>query len=80
MNTRPKTLDHTPPDTLAEEFRSLVEARRLLAEAEARSVMAARRNGWSWTKVGAALGVTKQSAWERFRHLTAGDPAGTVAA
>lgn len=28
----------------------------------------ARRRGLSWTQIGEALGVTRQSAWERFAH------------
>jgi hypothetical protein len=30
-----------------------------------------RADGASWQAVGAALGITRQSAWERFRHLDA---------
>lgn len=29
-------------------------------------VSTARRSGKSWTEIGAALGVSKQAAWERF--------------
>jgi hypothetical protein len=29
----------------------------------------ARAAGASWQQVGSALGITRQSAWERFRHL-----------
>jgi hypothetical protein len=34
-------------------------------------VLGMRTVGASWQAIGAALGVTRQSAWERFRHLTA---------
>jgi biotin operon repressor len=33
-------------------------------------VRRARAGGASWQVVGAALGITRQSAWERFRHLS----------
>jgi hypothetical protein len=37
------------------------------AEADLRSwVHELRRRGVIWTKIGEALGVTRQSAWERF--------------
>ncbi|HZE30194.1 MAG TPA: ClpX C4-type zinc finger protein [Actinoallomurus sp.] len=37
------------------------------AEADLRSwVQALRRRGVTWIKIGEALGVTRQSAWERF--------------
>ena len=37
------------------------------AEADLRSwVQELRRRGVTWTKIGEALGVTRQSAWERF--------------
>lgn len=34
-------------------------------------IIAARRAGATWTQIGEALGTTKQSAWERYRHLDA---------
>src|SRR5690349_276255 len=36
-----------------------------------RYVQQARAAGASWQRIGAALGITRQSAWERFRHLPA---------
>jgi hypothetical protein len=35
-------------------------------------VRQARAEGASWQQVGSALGITRQSAWERFRHLGTG--------
>lgn len=43
--------------------------RRLLDEAEVRVVRAARKGGVSWSEISAPLGITKQSAWERWRDL-----------
>jgi hypothetical protein len=37
------------------------------AEADLRSwVQELRRRGVTWTKIGEGLGITRQSAWERF--------------
>jgi transposase-like protein len=43
--------------------------RRLLDEAELEAVRAARRRGRSWAEIATKLGVTRQSAWERWRDL-----------
>jgi hypothetical protein len=40
--------------------------RSLLARAEINAVTTARAAGKSWAEVAASLGITKQSAWERF--------------
>ena len=42
-------------------------------------VRQARASGASWQQVGSALGITRQSAWERFRHLPGCEEKGTVA-
>jgi biotin operon repressor len=61
---------------LARESRSLERCglRRAQLSQEARHrlddyVRHARAAGASWQQVGSALGITRQSAWERFRHL-----------
>lgn len=38
----------------------------LVEQHEARAVDLAREQGASWTDVGAALGISRQAAWERF--------------
>ena len=45
---------------------------RRLDEARPRLVLAARDAGASWADVGAALGMTKQGAWDLYRSLEAG--------
>ena len=40
---------------------------------------AMRAAGASWQAIGAALGITRQSAWERFRHLSADTAKGATA-
>jgi PASTA domain len=43
--------------------------RRLLDQAELAAVRTARRHGKSWAEIATLLGVTRQSAWERWRDL-----------
>ncbi|HWB67015.1 MAG TPA: PASTA domain-containing protein [Mycobacteriales bacterium] len=43
--------------------------RRVLDQAELAAVRAARQHGKSWAEVATHLGVTRQSAWERWRDL-----------
>jgi hypothetical protein len=43
--------------------------RRLLDQAELSAVWTARRHGKSWAEIATRLGVTRQSAWERWRDL-----------
>src|SRR5262245_45488406 len=58
--------------------------RRLLDRAEFEAVRDARRQGRSWSEIAVRLGVTRQSAWERWRDLVEDapaerDPAGAAA-
>ena len=43
--------------------------RRLLDQAEMVAVPSARRAGRSWAEIAARLGVTRQSAWEKWREM-----------
>ncbi|HVV13456.1 PASTA domain-containing protein [Amycolatopsis sp.] len=43
--------------------------RRLLDQAEFEAVRAARGEGRSWSEIAVRLGVTRQSAWERWRDV-----------
>jgi hypothetical protein len=43
--------------------------RRLLDQAELEAVRAARRDRKSWAEIATRLGVSRQSAWERWRDL-----------
>lgn len=78
-----------PPFTgeRVEDFPDAIVAAHLVAD-EARMVLhrwidAARRTGLSWTEIGAALGISKQAAQQRFRSLEpenamGGEPGGEV--
>ena len=57
-----------PIAALCETARTAAALEKLQADLVAR----ARRSGRSWTDVGAALGTTRQAAWQRF--ATPGDP------
>jgi hypothetical protein len=46
--------------------------RHLLGQAELVAVRTARRHGKSWAEIATMLGVTRQSAWERWRDLDEG--------
>ena len=46
--------------------------RHLLDQAELVAVRTARRHGKSWAEIATKLGVTRQSAWERWRELDDG--------
>ncbi|HET8581836.1 MAG TPA: PASTA domain-containing protein [Jatrophihabitans sp.] len=52
--------------------------RRLLDQVELVAVRTARRSGKSWAEVATRLGVTRQSAWERWRELDEPGPASTA--
>ena len=43
--------------------------RRMLDQTELVAVRAARRHGKSWAEIATHLGVTRQSAWERWHDL-----------
>lgn len=53
------------------------EVRRALDQAELEAVRTARRHGRSWAEIATRLGVTRQSAWERWRELDEPAPSPT---
>ncbi len=64
----------THPSTDAAGFRRILGARRQLDAAEQGlrdAVAAARAAGDSWTAIGAAMGTTRQGAFQRFRATSA---------
>jgi hypothetical protein len=59
----------TTPSRSAEHFRRIIAARKGVEEADAElhaAVRAARDAGDSWAVIGAALGTTRQAAFQRF--------------
>jgi hypothetical protein len=55
----------TEPGTDA--LRKIARIRDELARTERSHVEVLRANGYSWTEIGAALGTSKQAAYQRFR-------------
>jgi hypothetical protein len=75
---------HARDDGLRDEADAAIDAlddlghvRRMLDRLELAAVRTARRHGKSWSEIATALGVTRQSAWERWRDLDA-DPQTSV--
>lgn len=72
--------DETGPNSVAPEslrdaihFRRIIEAKKALEAADRElhdAVAAARAAGDSWTVIGAAMGTTKQAAFQRFSKDT----------
>lgn len=56
------------PDPL-DALGDVTHVRRLLDEVELRAVRCARQRGRSWAEIATRLGMTRQSAWERWRDL-----------
>lgn len=46
-------------------LRAVAALRRLVERLEALQVESARRQGWSWEEIGAALGVTRQAVHKK---------------
>lgn len=66
MDTLPPLPD---PADVAEALASVVALRQLADQYETRVVRLALKKGWSWSQIGEALGVSKQSAHRRLSHL-----------
>lgn len=50
-------------------LRAVVALHRLAERMEAIQVRNARQHGWSWARIAAVLGVTKQAAHQKHRTL-----------
>ena len=65
MDPREISADIASPDP-ALGLRASLALHRLAERVEAKSVAAARDQGWSWQQVGDALGVTRQSVHAKY--------------
>ena len=64
--------DIAVPDDPEEALAAVVALRRLAEKIEREAVRSALRQGWSWSRIAQALGITKQAAHKRLSDLTAG--------
>jgi hypothetical protein len=64
----PDDLDHAADRDPAVALPAIGRIRAWLDKREAASVHAARREGWSWGRIGDALGRTRQALWQRYRE------------
>jgi hypothetical protein len=61
---------HLPdPRHTADALAAVLALREMADDLEARAVHAALRQGWSWSQIAEALGVSKQAAHRRLSHL-----------
>ena len=56
----------TDPD---QALAAVVALRRLADRIERQAVRSAQRQGWSWSKIAQALGITKQAAHKRLSDV-----------
>ena len=61
----PLRLDLTPTEQITEAWSRMNAARADLICA----VLQARQEGQSWQEIGDAVGISKQAAWEQWKHL-----------
>lgn len=60
-----------PPDDPAEALAAVVALRRLADNLERSAVNVALEQGWSWSQIAEALGVSKQAAHKRLANVHA---------
>jgi DNA invertase Pin-like site-specific DNA recombinase len=63
------TTDQAWQQELLLTLRCIQEIRQKCDHTELGTVREARKAGLSWTEIAGALGVTRQSTWERWREL-----------
>lgn len=64
MRALARRVGDADPDDLAE----MMRLRGVLDDAMTTAVAGMRANGFSWAEIGAAVGMTRQSAWEKWRQ------------
>ena len=67
MNSPFKMPDQSKPDDM---LAGVVALRRMADGLEQRAVRLALKNGWTWSEISEALGVSRQAAHKRLAHLT----------
>jgi hypothetical protein len=62
-------LEESSGDGAVDALDDIGVVRRLLDQAELNAVRTARRHGKSWAEIATRLGVSRQSAWEKWREV-----------
>lgn len=57
------------PNDPAEALAAVIALRLLADKLERNSIMAALKQGWSWSQIAEALGVSKQAAHKRLANV-----------
>lgn len=65
--------DITIPTEPGEALAAVVALRRLADSIERQAVRSALRQGWSWSRIAEALGITKQAAHKRLSDVATDD-------
>lgn len=65
----PLTKNLPDPGETADALAAVLTLRQMADELEAKAVYSALRQGWSWSQIAEALGVSKQAAHRRLSHL-----------
>lgn len=61
---------HIPdPSNTSDALAAVLALRQMADELEAKAVFLALSQGWSWSHIAEALGVSKQAAHRRLSHL-----------
>lgn len=69
VDLRDISLPTSPDEALA----AVVALRRLADRMERQAVRSALRQGWSWSRIAQALGITKQAAHKRLSDVATRD-------
>ena len=64
-----KAVSEAVGDDVAKGLRAALALRRLAEELETMQVTNARRKGWSWQDIAAALAVSKQAVHKKYAEL-----------
>lgn len=65
----PLALPLPDPEHTADALAAVLALRQMADALEAQAVHAALQQGWSWSAIAQALGVTRQAAHKRLAHL-----------
>ena len=74
QSSRQGGTDQSAGDDALDAMADIGILRRLLEQSELAAVRTARRHRKSWAEIATQLGITRQSAWERWRELDDDEP------